>query len=86
MKLNVFEMLDYGPIVAKNEELGLLVTVNGSYLNLWVLQELDSDGTTFQNTDCRNLSADNGLYGLEIVELMDRAEKWLKEISEEQEG
>lgn len=43
-------MLDYGPIVGHDEELGLLVTVNGAYLNLWIER-----GDTFENTDCRHV-------------------------------
>lgn len=73
---NVFEVLEYGPIVASNDDHGLLVTANGSYLNLWVG---DSE-TGFINTDVRHVNAENGLYGLKITDVMERAEAYLAEV------
>jgi hypothetical protein len=33
--VNIHELLEYGPIVAHDEDLDLLVTANGAYFNLW---------------------------------------------------
>lgn len=35
MSSTIFEVLGCGPIVAGDEAKGYLVTINGSYLNLW---------------------------------------------------
>lgn len=73
---NIFDVLELGPICAADAELGLLVTVNGSYLNLWV-----SDGKgMFSNTDCRYLNSQNGLYSVTGAEMIDKAEEYLKDV------
>lgn len=86
--MTIFEVLDCGPIVAKDEELGLLVTVNGSYLNLWVERpgKLLVSGYVmgWENTDCRCGHPD--LYTLTVAKAMDLAEEWLKEIRGEAEA
>ena len=69
------EMLSYGPIVASNEELGLYVTVNGSYYNLWV-----GDGVTFENTTCTPVDRGfDGLHGADCAEIIETAEKHLED-------
>ena len=35
MTLTLFEVLEYGPIVAQDEDAGILVTVNGAYFNFY---------------------------------------------------
>lgn len=32
---SIHEVLEYGPIVANDEELDILITVNGAYYNIW---------------------------------------------------
>lgn len=76
--MNIYEVLEYGPIVASNEEFGILITVNGSYFNLWY----GVDGE-YNSTDCYSLGADNGLYGLKIVDIMERASKILNDVINE---
>lgn len=73
--MTLFEMISFGPVVAGNEELGLYVTVNGSYFNLWV-QRGDND---FENTDCRALSSENGLYSITAAEAIERGERALRD-------
>jgi hypothetical protein len=70
--MRIFEVLEYGPIVAQDEDAGLLVTVNGSYLNLWVLR----GNGEFDNTECRALDSADGLF----TQVMDHADEYLKEV------
>lgn len=71
--MTIYEVLESGPICAGSEELGLLVTVNGSYVNLWV-----SDGTGgWTNTDCKSGHPD--LYKLTGADMIDLAERCLDE-------
>lgn len=77
MKMTISEVMDYGSICACCEELGLYITVNGSYLNLWV----GSPESGFENTDLRARSKD--LYDTTGAEMIDEAVKYLKEVIEE---
>lgn len=88
--MTIFEVLGYGPIVAKDEEFGLLVTVNGAYLNLWVQRtETRRSGRVpfyqpkWESIDCRSGHPD--LYTLTVAKAMDLAEQWLREIRGEAE-
>lgn len=76
MASTIYDVLDLGPICACDPELGLLVTVNGSYLNLWVG---DLKGG-FTNTDCRYLNSENGLYSVTGAEMIDKAEAYLQDV------
>jgi hypothetical protein len=78
--MSIFEILEYGPIVAWSEEFGILITVNGSYLNLWM-----TDGKDFMNTDCRSMGYPNGLYGMDITKVMKDAEEYLTDCLKESE-
>lgn len=72
---NIYEVLQYGPVVTHNEELEILVTANGSYLNLWV-----GDGNgRWENTDCRPLDSKDGLYAVTGSEMMSQGEAYLKD-------
>lgn len=71
-------MLDYGPIVGHDEELGLLVTVNGAYLNLWIER-----GDTFENTDCRHVQSrtdGRDLREVSVAEAVELAEEWIEDV------
>lgn len=72
--MTVLEMLDYGPICAGSEEIEILITVNGAYLNAWVSC---GDGS-WENTDCRARNKD--LYNTTGAEMIDEAEKYLEDI------
>jgi hypothetical protein len=79
-RVNIHDVLGYGPICASDEDVGALVTVNGSYVNLWV-----SDGRGgWSNTDCRSGHPD--LYTLTAAQALDLAQDclkdWLKENDE----
>lgn len=77
--ISLYEVIDMGPIVAKDEELGLLVTVNGAYLNLWVARHLAQLACPrWDNTDCRSGHPD--LYTLTVAKAMELAEEWLEEL------
>jgi len=54
----------------------ILITVNGAYFNIWCG---DYSGK-YQNTDCRATSFENGLYGQDMVKVVEKAEAILEEI------
>lgn len=72
--MTIFDVLAYGPIVSGNEELGLLVTVNGSYYNLWVSR---GDGK-WENTDCASPGAPDSNYP-DLWKAVSKGEKRLEE-------
>lgn len=71
---NIHEVIEYGFIVANNEELDILITVNGEYYNIWCG---DYSGK-FQSTDCHATGFDNGLYGQDMAKVVERAEAILE--------
>lgn len=73
---SIHEVIEYGYIVATNEDLDILITVNGAYFNIWCG---DYSGK-YQNTDCRATSFENGLYGQDMVKVVEKAEAILEEI------
>ena len=76
MARNIFELLEYGPIVLCDEDLGLVWTINGSYLNIWVLR-----GDEFEGTDCRSGHPD--LDNLTVSQARQLAELWRGNIYQE---
>ena len=74
--MNVYEVLEYGPVVAADEDYSLLVTVNGAYLNLWAY-----DGSEYKCLDCRPPSSD--LYTLTVSQAMDQAKTYLEDVLKE---
>jgi len=71
--MNIYQVLEYGPIVAADEDYCLLVTIiNGAYLNLWAY-----DGSEYKCLDCRPPSDD--LYPLTVSEAMDQAKTYLED-------
>jgi hypothetical protein len=74
MKLH--EVIGYGPIVYCSEDYGILITINGSYLNWWV----ETGNGLWTNTDCRSGHPD--LYTLTVAKAMDLAEAWFNEVME----
>ena len=72
---NIYDVLELGPIVASDAEYGLVVTINGSYLNLWVERELGR----YENTDCRSYS-ETVLGDLTWIKATELAEEYIKEI------
>lgn len=73
---SIHEVIEYGYIVATNEELDILITVNGAYFNIWCGDYYGK----YQNTDCRATDFDNGLYGQDMVKVVERAEAILEEL------
>lgn len=74
--MNIHEVLEYGYVVASNEDIDILITVNGAYFNIWCG---DFSGS-YNNTDCRATSFDNGLYGQDMVKVVEKAEKILEDV------
>jgi hypothetical protein len=73
---SIHEVIEYGYIVANNEDSDILITVNGAYYNIWCG---DYSGK-YQNTDCHATDFDNGLYGQDMVKVVERAEAILEEL------
>lgn len=73
--MNIYDVLELGPIVAQDAELGILITINGSYLNLFI----ERDFGRYENTDCRSFS-ETVLSGLTWIKAMELAENYLKEV------
>lgn len=84
--MNIHEVLTYGSVIASNEALDILITVNGAYFNIWCG---DYSGN-YTNTDCQTTGFDGGLYGQDFVKVTDKAQEILDEIlnegNEEDEG
>jgi hypothetical protein len=81
----IIEVLEYGPICAADEDTGCLVTVNGSYVNLWVPCGGVINGTTgersalrYANTDCVSNSEWGDLYTNTGAAMIERAESCLR--------
>ena len=70
---NIFEVLEYGPIVAGDEDCGVLVTANDSYMNLWVKQSENA----WTNTDCRPNSEFGDMYSRTAADYWDRGKQCL---------
>lgn len=72
-------VMTYGPIVAADEDMGLVVTVSGSYVQLW---RQDKAGL-FEAIDLQ--SNDRDLYHITAAEAIDLGEAFLAECLEESE-
>lgn len=79
MTNSIHEVITYGSIIASDEELDILITVNGAYFNIWCG---DYSGK-YTNTDCIATGFEDGLYGQDMVKVVDRAEKILEGILSE---
>ena len=77
--MNIHEVMEYGYIVASDEDFDILITVNGAYYNIWCG---DYDGN-YTNTDCRATGFEGGLYGQDFVKVADKAKEILDEILSE---
>lgn len=69
------DLLEYGPIIAASSDLGIIVTANGAYQNLW-----DSHGNNF---DCR--SRDKDFYNTTAAELWDEGKAFFEELDDSDE-
>lgn len=77
--MNIHKVMEYGYIIASNDDLDILITVNGAYYNIWCG---DYNGN-YTNTDCRATGFNGGLYGQDFVKVTDKAEEILEEILSE---
>ena len=73
-------ILHYGPIVFIDEDLQILFTINGSYLNLWTWV----NDKYWSMIDCRY--SDIHLDKYPIGHAIDRAKAWAKEIYQDTYG
>jgi hypothetical protein len=89
----IFELMDYGSIVAKDEELGIILTINGAYYNgfmyvgdgHWV--SLNNVWAPAWSQDAKSRGLYSELDSVRLVNIMDEGEKIIEkirgEISEE---
>ena len=85
MSNTIHEVMEYGSIIASDEDFDILIGVNGAYFNLWV-----GDGTgRYNNTECYDMASrvegadgrsSNGLYGLDIVKVIEAGKALLESI------
>jgi hypothetical protein len=75
--MTLSEVLEYGPIVAVDEDNIYLVTANGAYLNFWVN---GVDG--WKNTTCRSREKD--MYETTAAQIWDDGKKYLDEVLREE--
>jgi hypothetical protein len=85
MSETIFEVLESGPIVAGDDDMGYLVTINGSYLNLWssIVESRGpgrAEAVVWRSIDCRATNLPEGLYKLSAAEALDMGKAWLDEI------
>lgn len=84
--MSIWQVMDYGSIVAHDEELGIIITVNGAYFNSFYTlggqrgwRSLDCYGPSWAS-DAKS----NGLYsetdGVRLVNIMKEAEAIIERI------
>lgn len=74
--MTLHEALEYGPIVANDEELDCFITANQAYLNFWA----GNGEGEYTNTTCRYVDKEDGQDRVPMDELQERAEKWMEEV------
>jgi len=73
--MNLFEVMELGPIIVCDEDLGILITYNASYFNLFII-----DGDRFKCTDCRYV----GLRETQdIWDIVKEGERYLEDVLKE---
>lgn len=81
----LYEVLEYGPIVLADEDLGVLITINGSYLNWWNASKWDyasNASLAYKCADCRSFS-DKNLASLSWAAAQELAQEWFNETTKE---
>jgi hypothetical protein len=71
----IFEILEYGPIVACDKNLGIIVTASKTTLNAWTMIGPDK---YIGNTKCKPITTPTGLNALE--KLKRHAHEWIDEL------
>lgn len=69
----IAEIMSVGPIVAIDEDLGIVITVNGAYLNAWGV-----GGDRPECFDCRAMP--ENLYVTTGAQMIDLAKEYLNDI------
>ena len=72
--MSIYEVIALGPICAGDEETGIIISVNGAYLNACVSR----GNNQWENTDCRARNKD--LYNTVGSDMIDEAEEYLEDI------
>ena len=79
----IFEVIETGPIVFADEDYGVIITINGSYLNQWNKSHNQSYNHSYDCNECS--SGHDDLYNLTVSDAMDIATAWFKEMVEKDE-
>jgi len=85
---DIYEVMEYGSVIASDSEAGHLMTVNGAYFNLWVT-EADGGWVCVECYDVesrinnREDGSWRGIYGVDIVKLQDAATEILEHLWED---
>ena len=82
---NIFDVMEYGPIVFSDEDYGVLITVNGAYFNWW-----NSNGKGgWVCVECMASSfgsetSSSGLYAMDsstqFLTIQNRAQEWFERV------
>jgi hypothetical protein len=85
----IFEILESNQILTGSEDFGLIVTVNGSYFQLWRQGQKENqweclDAYSFSS----RIESRDGLYGADSVKVLECAEEILRNATtpEEEQG
>jgi len=75
--MKILEAIDeYGSCIAVNEDYGLMVTVNGSYFNVWVNRGEDD----WENTEAFAMGDDMTFSKEKFVKIVERGEDILEDV------
>tara|TARA_Y100000114_G_scaffold139945_1_gene144409 strand:- start:454 stop:735 length:282 start_codon:yes stop_codon:yes gene_type:complete len=87
MTLTLFQILEYGPIVAQDEDAGILVTVNGAYFNFYYQVEPGKFACTDHIVHADRGDEQGWVSRTRFYDVVDRAEALLHEFMHpEEEG
>lgn len=79
----LMEILEHNLIICGNEDMGMIVTANGAYFQIWRQLERGSFECLEAYTFSDRVNTENGLYGADASTILDQAEKLLKEFTKE---
>lgn len=83
MSLSLSEIVETGPILVYNSEVGVVISVNSVYLRLWMRDYTKRSDSFFEEIDVRSFSSVNGsLLNLPLRELMEKAQQFFKDYME----
>lgn len=76
--MNIYDVVSSGQVVYANENMDILITANGVYLNFWC----SCGEGKYTNTDCRSF-ADSRLSNANMVQLKMLAKDYFYDVMDE---